>query len=92
MNGRKLTSGVAHIAFLGVIATVAACAHAPGMQEEVSILDELGDQRSSLGPASCAALNATAVCEKSARLDDPIRRCHCVDPEAFSRGGKVFRF
>jgi hypothetical protein len=90
MNGRKLTREVARISILGVVSVLAACAHAPAAPEEMSILDALENQRMSLGPASCAALNATAVCEKSTRLD-PGRSCRCVDPRAFSSGARALR-
>src|SRR5262245_48666701 len=72
MNGRKLTRELTRIVILGAIAALTACAHAPTAREQMSILDALDNvdnQRMSLGPASCAALNATAVCEKSTRLD-----------------------
>ncbi|MEJ0036693.1 MAG: hypothetical protein WDO68_11490 [Gammaproteobacteria bacterium] len=84
MNGKKLTRGVARIAVLSVAGLLAACAHTP-RSREMSILDALDNQRSSLGPASCAALNAAAVCEKSTRLDRG-RNCGCADPRAFASG------
>jgi hypothetical protein len=90
MKGRKLTWNFARIAVLGVAAALIACAHAPAAREEMSILDALQTHQSSLGPASCAALNATAVCEKSTRLDAG-RSCRCVDPRAFDSGGRALR-
>jgi hypothetical protein len=58
----------------------------------MSILDALDNQQQSSqqGPVSCAALNATAVCEKSTRLDAG-RSCRCVDPRAFNSGGRALR-
>lgn len=85
MNGWKLNCGVARIAMLGVVGVIAACANAPAIQR-LSILEALDQQQSSRGPASCAALNATAVCEKSTRLDGG-RDCRCVDTEALTGAG-----
>ena len=90
MNGRMLARRIARIASLGVIAALVACATAPAARQEVSILDAIDTQQSSLGPASCAALNATAVCEKSARLDSG-GRCRCVDSRAFDKIGRALR-
>jgi hypothetical protein len=90
MIGRKLTRSLARFAVLGVAAALAACAHAPAAREEMSILEAVDSPRPSLGPASCAALNATAVCEKSTRLDAG-RTCHCVDPRAFGTGSRALR-
>ena len=90
MNGRKLTYRVARIAIFGVVTTLAACAHAPAALQETSILEALDGQQRSRGPGSCAALNATAVCEKSTRLDAG-RSCQCVDPQAFSNGSRALR-
>ena len=84
MNGRKLTPGVARIAILGVLGALVACAHTPRAQE-MSILDAIQNQRSSVGPASCAALNVAAVCEKSTRLGRG-RNCGCADPRSIAGG------
>ena len=93
MHGRKLEQHV--IGFAAVAALVfalAACTHAPAAPEQMSILDALDNQQQyrSLGPASCASLNTTAVCEKSTRLDAG-RSCRCVDPRAFDNGGRAPR-
>jgi hypothetical protein len=90
MNGRKLARDLARCAVLGVAGALVACAHGPTAREEMSILDAMDNQRSSLGPASCAALNATAVCEKSTRLDAG-RTCRCVDPRAFGSSSRALR-
>jgi len=90
MNGRKLTCGIARITVLGVVVgALGACAHHPSTQR-LSILDALDNQQSHRGPASCAAMNATAVCEKSTRLDG-ISECRCVDTRALTGAG-AFRF
>lgn len=88
MNGWKLTRKVDRIAILAVVGAIAACAHAP--TEDLSILDALENQRLSHGPASCAALNATAVCERSTRLDGG-QDCRCVDTNAITGTG-AYRF
>jgi hypothetical protein len=88
MNGWKLNCGVARITVLCLVGIIAACAHAPATQH-LSILDALDRQEASRGPASCAALNATAVCEKSTRLDGG-RDCRCVDTQAIT-GARAFR-
>ena len=82
MNGRKLTREVARIAVLSLAGALTACAHAPATQE-MSILEAIEGQRPSLGPASCAALNVAAVCEKSTRLERG-RNCVCADPQALT--------
>jgi hypothetical protein len=87
MNGRKLIPGVACVAVLGILGALGACAHAPQTQE-MSILDAIENHRSSVGPASCAALNAAAVCEKSTRLDRG-RNCGCVDPRSIAGGQAI---
>jgi hypothetical protein len=85
MNGWKLTRGVARTLVLVVIGVIAACAHAPPTQE-LSILDSLENHPLSRGPASCAEMNATAVCEKSTRLDGG-HNCRCVDTKALTGAG-----
>jgi hypothetical protein len=55
----------------------------------MSILDAL-DNHQRLGPTSCAALNASAICEKSTRLGST-RNCGCVDAAALT-DGTAFRF
>lgn len=91
MNGRKLEQHLVRFAVATLIGVLSACAHAPAAREQMSILDALDSQKQqSLGPASCAALNATSVCEKSTRLDAG-RSCRCVDPQAFSSGGRSLR-
>ena len=90
MNGRKLARSFARFTVLCVAGALAACAHAPAAREQMSILDALDNPRPSLGPASCAALNATAVCEKSTRLDAG-RTCRCVDPRAFGSSSRALR-
>ena len=93
MHGRKLEQHLMrYVAVATLTAVLAACAHAPAAREQMSILDALDSQQRhpSLGPASCAALNTTAVCEKSTRLDAG-RSCRCVDPRAFDTGGRPLR-
>jgi hypothetical protein len=90
MNGRTLIRRTARIASLGVVVALVACASAPAPPQELSILESIDAQQSSLGPASCAALNATAVCQKSTRLDSG-RNCRCVDPRAFGNGSGALR-
>jgi len=85
MNGWKLTSGIARMSVLGVAGALGACAHHPSTQR-LSILDALDNQQSHRGPASCAAMNATAVCEKSTRVDGG-RDCRCVDTRALTGAG-----
>ena len=91
MNGRKLEQHLVRFAVTTVFGVLAASAHAPAAREQMSILDALDRQQQlSPGPASCAALNTTAVCEKSARLDAG-RSCRCVDQRAFDNGGRALR-
>lgn len=94
MHGRKLEQRFTRfVALATLVAALAACAHAPAApREQMSILDALDSQQQQFapGPASCAALNTTAVCEKSTRLDAG-RTCRCVDPRAFSSGGRPLR-
>jgi len=85
MNGWKLTCGIAWITVLGVAGVLGACANHPATQQ-MSILDALDNQQSQRGPASCASMNATAVCEKSTRLDGG-RDCRCVDTRALTGAG-----
>jgi hypothetical protein len=85
MNGWKLTRGIAQVTVLGIAGALGACAHHPATQQ-LSILDTLDNQQSSRGPASCAALNATAVCEKSTRLDGG-HNCRCVDTKSITGAG-----
>lgn len=93
MNGRKLEQPLVRFAVATLISALSACAHAPAAREQMSVLDVLDSQpqHSSVGPMSCAARNATFVCEKSTRLD-PGRSCRCVDPRAFENGGRALRF
>jgi hypothetical protein len=90
MNGRKLEQPLVQFAVATLICALSACAHAPAAREQMSILDTLGSQQQpSVDPTSCAARNATFVCEKSTRLDVS-RSCRCVDPRAFDdRGGAL---
>jgi hypothetical protein len=91
MNGRKLEQPLVQFAVATLICALSACAHAPAAREQMSILDALDSQQQpSAVPTSCAARNATFVCEKSTRLD-PGRSCRCVDPRAFDSGGGAFR-
>ena len=85
MNGWKLTQRVARIAILALVGAIAACAHAPPPQD-LSILDAIENRHLSRGPASCAEMNATAVCEKSTRLDGG-HNCRCVDTKALTGAG-----
>ena len=86
MNGWKLAHLVVRITLLGIVGALSACATAPpAAHPEMSILDAIDNQRSSVGPASCAALNAAAVCEKSTRLGTT-RNCGCADPHAITDG------
>lgn len=85
MNGWKLTRGITWTPVLAVIGAIAACAHAPPTQD-LSILDSLENQRVSRGPVSCAEMNATAVCEKSTRLDGG-HDCRCVESKALTGAG-----
>jgi hypothetical protein len=89
MNGRKLTRGIIRAAILGVAVALSACATAPPPQE-LSILDAVADQHSSMGRQSCAALNAATVCVKSTRLDQN-KKCGCADRQAIT-DGTVFQF
>ena len=72
---------------LAVIGVIAACAHAPP-PEDLSILDSIENHHLSRRPASCAEMNATAVCEKSTRLDGD-RECRCVDTRALTGAGAL---
>lgn len=89
MNGWKLIRAVTRIAVPGVVGALASCAHAPP-SKEMSIVDAIERQQASQTPASCAAMNATAVCEKSTRLESG-HDCRCVDPRALTGEG-AFRF
>lgn len=89
MNGWKLTRKIARITVLGVASVIGACAHAPPT-EPMSILDALDNHQASRGPASCAALNATAVCERSTRLDGG-QDCKCVDTREITGTGAFRR-
>lgn len=87
MNVGKLMRAVTHFAVVGVAAALASCAHSPPAKQ-MSIVDMLDKQSQS--PTSCAAMNATAVCEKSTRLEGG-HDCRCVDPRALTGEG-AFRF
>src|SRR5690348_7181930 len=87
MIGWKLTRAVARLPVLAVIGVIAACAHAPP-PEDLSILDSIENHHLSRRPASCAEMNATAVCEKSTRLDGD-RECRCVDTRALTGAGAL---
>lgn len=89
MNGWKLTRRIGRIAILVVAGAIGACAHAPPSQE-MSIVEAIANPQVSSGPASCAALNAAAVCEKTTRLDNA-SQCRCVDARALT-GFRALRF
>ena len=90
MNGWKPARAVARIALAVIVGVLSACATAPNApRQEMSILDTL-DNHQQLGPTSCAALNASAICEKSTRLGST-RNCGCVDAAALT-DGTAFRF
>ena len=84
MNGRMLIRGIA----LCVTLALAACATAP--PQEVSILDAMGEARSTARPMSCAALDAATVCVQSSRLDRT-RNCGCADRQSIT-DGRAFGF
>jgi hypothetical protein len=90
MNGRQLIRRMARLGVLGTAGALAACATAPPAPE-MSILDVIDDhEHLGQGPASCAALNAAAVCEKSTRLESG-RNCQCADPASL-RNTRSYRF
>jgi hypothetical protein len=89
MNGRNLTHRIIHAAFLGLTLALGACATSPP-PKEVSILDAVADQHSSVGSQSCAALNAATVCMRSTRLDKE-KKCGCADRHAIT-DGKLFQY
>ena len=82
MNGWKLTRRIGRLAILAAAGATVACADAPKAQD-LSIVEVIEHPRVATGAASCAALNAALVCEKSTRLDGD-RKCQCVDPRALT--------
>ncbi len=88
MNGRMLTRGIAPVIMSGIALALTACATAP--PRELSILEAIDAQRFSMGPQSCAALDAATVCVQSTRLDKS-KECSCADRYSL-REGKLFRF
>jgi hypothetical protein len=88
MNGRMLIRGFVRATLVGITLSLTACATAP--PQELSIIEAINDQGFTMGPQSCAALDAATVCVKSTRLDKD-KSCSCADRYQLS-DGKLLRF
>ena len=86
MSGKVLTRRIAPVITACAALALAACATAP--PREQSILDAIDAQGFNLGPQSCAALDAAAICTKSTRLDKG-RKCGCADRNSIADGRPI---